>query len=188
MNSNGRHLRGAVIAGAVLATLSLTPAAAARNPAGAPPATFLVFDKNPDDPGDSRLDVYRGTKLWAAYRAGSGHGAKTKDDCAVRRGWIPNGTWKIRGRYTRYNGRVIKGYALQLEDIPCSSGKRKRTEMFIHSEMNRAGGRGRPESQRWDGNRDYLSNGCVKLAPDDIKKMFRLLDRIGRPTHLRVVD
>ncbi|MFD7439297.1 hypothetical protein [Streptomyces sp. NPDC059861] len=60
--------------------------------------------------------------------------------------------------------------------------------MFIHSEMNRDGSRGRSESRRWDGSGDYRSNGCVKLNPDDIKKMFRLLDRIGWPTHLRVVS
>lgn len=40
-----------------------------------------------------------------------------------------------------------------------------RTEMFIHSEMNRDGGQGSAENRRWDGAGDYRSNGCVKLAP-----------------------
>ncbi|MEU6242615.1 L,D-transpeptidase [Streptomyces sp. NPDC047024] len=191
MNSNGRHLRGAVIVGALAATLSLAPAAAAQSPAKAPSAagaTTLVFDKNPNNPTNSRLNVYQGTKLLAAYRAGSGNGKEIKNDCAIGKGWMPNGTWKIRNKYRTYNGQRIKGFAVYLEDMKCSSGKAKRTQMFIHSEMNRDGTQGRTEPRRWDGAGDYKSNGCVKLKPEDIVKMFRLLDRYSWPTHLRVVN
>ncbi|MER7541008.1 L,D-transpeptidase [Streptomyces sp. NPDC097704] len=193
MSSNGPHLCSTVIAGVLATALALAPAAAAQGPAQAPPpagATRLVFDKNPKDPTDSRLLVYKGDSNtpWAVYRAGSGVGVQ--DDCARARGWLPNGNWKIKLKSTTYNGNLIKGYAVYLEDMKCSQGTLKRTEMFIHSEMNRDGSQGSAESRRWDGARDYKSNGCVKLNPDDIKKMFRLFDRpeFGWPTHLRVVS
>ncbi|MFD3656829.1 L,D-transpeptidase family protein [Streptomyces sp. NPDC058620] len=193
MSSNGRHLPGAVIAAALATALALAPAAAAQGPAQASPtaaaaATTLVFDKNPNDPTNSRLSVYKGKKLWATYRAGSGLG--TKDDCVRARGWMPNGSWKIKLKSRTYNGNIIKGYAVYLQDMKCAKGTLTRTEMFIHSEMNRDGSQGGTERRRWDGAGDYKSNGCVKLNPTDIKKMFRLLDRddIGWPTHLRVVS
>ncbi|WP_431945416.1 L,D-transpeptidase family protein [Actinacidiphila sp. bgisy167] len=197
MNSNGRHLRAALIAGAAAAalTLNLAPALAAQEHGTAPSAatavtattaTALVYDKNQKNPADSRLSVYQGTRLMARYRAGSGTGSK--DDCALTRGWIPNGNWRIKLKSRAYNGRLIKGYAVYLEDMRCSKGTAKRTEMFIHSEMNRDGSPGGRENRRWDGVGDYASWGCVKLRPADIKEMFRLLDRIGWPTHLRVVS
>ncbi|KQX50158.1 MULTISPECIES: L,D-transpeptidase [unclassified Streptomyces] len=192
-SSSGRRLRGAVIASAAATVLALAPAALAQGAAVAPPKpadapTTLVFDKNQSDPTDSRLSVFRGTKLWATYRAGSG--LKDKDDCARARGWLPNGNWKIKLKTPTYNGNLIKGYAIQLEDMKCSKGTLTRTEMFIHSEMNRDGSAGSTERRRWDGAGDYKSNGCVKLNPTDIKKMFRLFNReeIGWPTHLRVVS
>jgi hypothetical protein len=189
MSSNGRHLRGPVIAGAIATTLALAPAAAAQGPADAPSAaaaTTLVFDKNQDAPTDSRLSVYQGEKLWATYRAGSGLGIK--NDCVRAKGWMPNGNWKIKLKSRTYNGKLIKGYAVYLQDMTCSKGTATRTGMFMHSEMNRDGSQGDSEPRRWDGADDYKSNGCVKLNPTDIKKMFRLLDRIGWPTHLRVVS
>lgn len=191
MNSNGRRLRAAVIAGAAATTLTLTlaPALAAQEPAKAPSAvtaTSLVYDKNPTDPTNSRLSVYQGKRLMAAYRAGSGLG--DKNDCTPKKGWIPNGNWKIKLKSRTYNGRLIKGYAVYLEDMRCSKGTVKRTQMFIHSEMNRDGSPGRNEDRQWNGAGDYRSWGCVKLHPTHIKEMFRLLDRIGWPTHLRVVS
>ncbi|MER8161867.1 L,D-transpeptidase [Streptomyces sp. NPDC094472] len=189
MSSNRRHLLGAMIAGAVATTLALAPVATAQEPAEAPSAataTALVFDKNQDDPTDSRLSVYQGKKLWATYRAGSGLGIK--DDCVPAKGWLPNGNWKIRLKSRTYNGQLIKGYAIYLQDMKCSKRTLTRTEMFIHSEMNRDGSQGGSEPRRWDGASDYKSNGCAKLNPTDIKKMFRLLNRIGWPTYLRVMS
>ncbi|WP_426405104.1 hypothetical protein ACN9M0_37470 [Streptomyces sp. R-07] len=193
MNSNGRHLRGTLIAGALATVLALAPGAAAQGPAPVPTPTgptTLVFDKNPEDPTDSRLLVYKGRtdKPWAVYRAGSGLGFT--DDCKRAKGWLPNGNWKIRLKSTTYNGNLVKGYAVYLQDMKCSKGTLTRTEMLIHSEMNRDGSQGSTEARRWDGARDYKSNGCVKLSPDDIKKMFRLFNRdgFGWPTHLRVVS
>ncbi|WP_077801013.1 L,D-transpeptidase family protein [Streptomyces sp. JHA26] len=190
MHHNGRHLRAVLAAGAVATTLALAPTAVAHSPAEAPAAarqaTTLVFDKNQGDPTNSRLSVYQGKKLWATYRAGSGTGVK--NDCVRNKGWMPNGNWKIKLKSRTYNGEYIKGYAVYLQDMKCSKRTLTRTEMFIHSEMNRDGSSGRTETRRWDGAGDYKSNGCVKLHPTDIKKMFRLLDRIGWPTHLRVVS
>ncbi|GAA2734830.1 L,D-transpeptidase [Streptomyces nogalater] len=193
-SSTGRRVHGTTAAVAVAVALTavpaLAPAAAAHVPAGAVPAagpaTTLVFDKNPDSPTHSKLSVYEGGRLRAAYRAGSGTGVE--DDCARDKGWMPDGRWRIRLKDPFYDGRLIKGYAVHLQDMKCSKGTLTRTEMFIHSEMNRDGGQGSTESRRWDGDGDYASNGCVKLRPADIKEMFRLLNRIGWPTHLRVVS
>ncbi|MFI1828170.1 L,D-transpeptidase [Streptomyces sp. NPDC020412] len=191
MNCTSRQVRGAVITGTLTTLLALAPAATAQNPTAATStsaATTLVFDKNQNDPTNSRLYVRKGTKLWATYRAGSGIGRK--DDCVRAKGWMPNGNWKIKLKSRTYDGTLIKGYAVYLQDMKCSKGTLVRTEMFIHSEMNQNGSQGSSESRRWDGAGDYKSNGCVKLHPDDIQKMFRLLDRkeIGWPTHLRVVS
>ncbi|MFI2304551.1 L,D-transpeptidase family protein [Actinacidiphila glaucinigra] len=194
MSSNGRRLRSTVIAAVVATTLSLTvapamsPAAATQGPTKTPSAvtaTSLVYDKNPDDPTNSKLIVYRGKERLISYRAGSGTGSK--NECTRNAGWIPNGNWKIKGKYPHYNGRYIKGYAVWLEDMPCSTGK-KRKEMFIHSEMERNGKQGRSKARSWQDGDDYKSYGCVKLNPTNIEKMFKLLDSIGWPTHLRVVS
>jgi hypothetical protein len=78
-------------------------------------------------------------------------------------------------------------YAIPLSDKTCKHGRTKRTALFIHSEMTRTGGHGRPESQRWDGPGDYKSHGCIKLAPDDIKKLFAVLADGPAPHRLTVV-
>ncbi|GAA2276916.1 hypothetical protein GCM10010415_51090 [Streptomyces atrovirens] len=197
MNADKGSLRDLITAWAVMTTLTLTPATLTADPAGsgsgsgaeagaaAPTATTLVFDKNPDDPTDSTLSVHRNGKPRATYRAGSGLGVQ--DDCARAKGWLPDGNWRIRAGTRTYDGDLVKGYAVRLQDMPCSRGTVTRTEIFIHSETNRDGSEGTSEARRWDGPGDYRSNGCVKLHPADIKAMFRLLDRVGWPTHLRVV-
>ncbi|MFI1809060.1 L,D-transpeptidase [Streptomyces sp. NPDC020422] len=187
--------RASVALGVAVAAMAVAMTPATAGPAGAAPepAVKLVFDKNPSDPSNSRLLLYRKTsargtakyRLVAGYRAGSGTGVK--DDCATGKGWMPNGDWRIRFKSRTYDGELVKGYAVYLEDMPCTTGKRKkRTEMFIHSEMNRDGSQGGTERRRWDGDSDYRSNGCVKLRPDHIKALFDHLAS-GWPTHLRVV-
>ncbi|CAL9617481.1 hypothetical protein GCM10010250_69850 [Streptomyces althioticus] len=197
MRQGKRFLRGMTATVAVAAAASMT--AAADVPQGShassglkttpvsAPAPVLVFDKNPSDPANSRLSVQRNGKILASWRAGSGDGSQ--NPCYKNHGWMPTGNWKINSRSTRYNGRLIKGYAIYLQDMTCKPGSKvKRTEMFIHSEMNRDGSQGGSEARRWDGPGDYRSNGCVKLAPADIKDLFKRLDQTGWPSHLRVVN
>ncbi|MEV7089299.1 L,D-transpeptidase family protein [Streptomyces sp. NPDC093085] len=177
-----RSATAALAAGSIALLTGLTPPTAQ---AAAADTVHLKFDKNPAAPSDSRLSVVKGAKVWATYRAGSG---TTKNECATGRGWLPNGTYAVGKHYRTYNGRLIKGYAIRLADKVCSDGRTKRTELFIHSEMTVNGGQGGSEPRKWtDTNpNDFLSNGCVKLRPEEIKKMFRLLDRIGWPKTLKV--
>jgi hypothetical protein len=70
-----------------------------------------------------------------------------------------------------YNGSAIYGYVWQLQNMLCYNGVTWRTEMFVHSEMTPGGGQGSVEPQRWDGDGDYYSNGCVKLSYNDILNM-----------------
>ncbi|MFE0349509.1 hypothetical protein [Streptomyces griseoluteus] len=178
MTSNRTH-RYAIRTGAACTALAALALGAASAPAHAEPygyTTRLTFDKNPSDPTNSRLHwrVYRvydsGRQVSVvnvSWRAGSGIGVK--DDCASNKGWLPNGDYDVT-LYPSYNGSVIKGVAFRLSNKKCSRGTTTRTDLFIHSEMTRSGGQNsRVESQRWDGNGDYKSNGCIKLKPADIK-------------------
>ncbi|MEU2154626.1 hypothetical protein ABZ532_06320 [Streptomyces sp. NPDC019396] len=141
--------------------------------------TTLTFDKNPSAPSDSRLywRVYRtyesGRQVKVrevSWRAGSGLGVT--NECTRNRGWLPNGYYDVT-LHTQYNGSLIKGVAFQLSDKKCAGGSATRTELFIHSEMTRTGGQGSTESQRWTNSNpnDYLSQGCIKLNPADIKAL-----------------
>ncbi|CAL9317109.1 L,D-transpeptidase family protein [Streptomyces sp. SudanB25_2051] len=176
-----------LLAGAVAtAPQGLAASAGAREAAA---VTTLKFTRNHGDPRDSRLAVVRGGRTVAVFRAGSGLGkdhAKGRDECASNAGWLPAGAYKVGQRTTRYNGNVIKGYAIPLSNKTCENGRTSRTELFIHSEMTRNGGQGKPEGQRWDGVNDYKSFGCIKLSPKDIKKLFGVLGQGSAPTRLTV--
>ncbi|CAL9612889.1 hypothetical protein SUDANB6_05685 [Streptomyces sp. enrichment culture] len=184
-------IRSAVVA--VAAAAVLVPVVAAAPGGHAAPAqttTTLKFVRNAGDPQNSRLTVVRGDRTVASYRAGSGLGAghaKGRDECAKNQGWLPKGTYTVGTRHTRYNGSVIKGYAIPLSDKLCANGRTTRTALFIHSEMTRTGGQGQPENQRWDGSSDYRSEGCIKLSPNDIKKLFTVLAGGTAPRRLTVV-
>ncbi|OYP10467.1 hypothetical protein CFC35_40395 [Streptomyces sp. FBKL.4005] len=158
--------------------------------AGRPAVTTLKFVRNSGDPLNSRLTVLRDNHPVVSYRAGSGLGARHpqgRDECATARGWLPAGTYTVGARHTRYDGAVIKGYAIPLSDKTCADGRTRRTALFIHSEMTRSGGQGRTESRRWDGPSDYASQGCIKLAPGDIKRLFTVLADGPAPRRLTVV-
>ncbi|MEU5048872.1 L,D-transpeptidase [Streptomyces sp. NPDC021096] len=171
-------LTGGAVATALAATALLAPAGEAA-PAAA--ADYLQFTK--DTPAHSRLTVFRDHRPVAEYRAGSG---TSEQECERGRGWLPDGTYTLGRHHTAYNGNLVKGYAIELGDKRCHDGT-LRTELFIHSEMTRDGGSGGPENQRWDGESDYTSHGCVKLRPQDIKELYRSLDRDGWPATLKVV-
>ncbi|MER6329227.1 L,D-transpeptidase [Streptomyces sp. NPDC001034] len=147
--------------------------------------TSLTFVRNASDPLDSRLQVIRLGKVLASYRAGSGMGLKkahsaARNECAVGRGWLPKGIYTVGPRSTRYPGVKIHGYAIPLSDKKCHDGTR-RTQLLIHSKMTKSGG------SLWKGTSSYESNGCIKLSPSDIRKLFRVLARYPRPTRLTVV-
>ncbi|WP_406016710.1 L,D-transpeptidase (plasmid) [Streptomyces sp. NBC_00984] len=185
----------ATTATAAAVTLALfTPAAQAENTGTAAKGTTtaastvtLKFDKNQKHASYSKLSVIKGTKVWANFRAGSG---TTQDECESEHGWLPNGTYTIRSHSRTYNGDLIKGYAIRLSDKVCSNGRTNRDSLFIHSEMNRNGSQGSPEPRQWTDNNpnDFLSKGCIKMQPEKIKELFRLLDRIGWPKTLKVVN
>jgi lipoprotein-anchoring transpeptidase ErfK/SrfK len=178
-----------LLAGTVAAApdgLAATPTQQSRAVAA---ATTLKFVRNTSDPGNSHLAVVRGGRTVAVFRAGSGLGkdhTKGRKECAVGKGWLPAGTYSVGNRHTRYNGRIIKGYVIPLSNKKCEDRQTWRTELFIHSEMTRTGGQGNIESQRWNGVNDYKSAGCIKLSPQDIKKLYRVLGQGTAPRQLTV--
>lgn len=135
----------------------------------------LYFKKNTSDPINSKLWLMKSVtgakdKVVAKYRAGSGNGSR--NECATNKGRLPgtgtkNGKYKIEFHRTNFDG-IINGYVIKLSDKKCAKGT-KRTE-------------------RWDGTRDYYSNGCIKLKPSDIKDLFAKAKRYGRPKTLYVVE
>ncbi|MDT9686651.1 L,D-transpeptidase [Streptomyces sp. TRM76323] len=183
---------GVGVAGLLAGAVATAPdglAVPARPGEAAAATTTLTFTRNSGDPTNSRLSVVRDGRTVAVFRAGSGLGAshpQGRDECARSKGWLPAGTYSVGARTTRYNGRVIKGYAIPLSDKTCKDGRTPRTELFIHSEMTRDGGQGQAEGQRWDGVKDYKSAGCVKLSPQDIKKLFGVLGQGSAPKRLTV--
>ncbi|MFD7630328.1 L,D-transpeptidase family protein [Streptomyces sp. NPDC059851] len=145
----------------------------------------LKFTKNRNQPDRSTLSLVRDGIVLKTYRAGSGLGST--DECAKGRGWLPSGTYQVKGHQTNRNSD-IKGYAIQLSDKVChpERGKKavKRDALFIHSEMTRTGGQGSAEETKWDGDGDYKSLGCIKLRPEHIKDLFSRLEKAHWPKDL----
>ncbi|MGH4031802.1 L,D-transpeptidase family protein [Actinomycetota bacterium Odt1-20B] len=117
-----------------------------------------------------------------SWRAGSGNGSK--DSCATNRGWLPNGTYKIKKFYWHHNGgaRGVNGIAWDIGNHKCHSGK-WRTELFIHSKMKPNGQQG-SGPYRWTGS--YASNGCIKLSPHDIRELAGYRSNYPHPGKLYV--
>ncbi|MGW2183449.1 L,D-transpeptidase family protein [Streptomyces sp. NPDC001732] len=160
-----------------------------------PTGYSLKFTKNQKHPMYSVLSLVHNGKAVKSYRAGSGMGIT--NECASGEGWLPNGTYKVKGHETNRNSGLqtgIKGYAIQLEDKYCTPkpGQKqvKRDALFIHSEMLSDGTQAvdvplmSDDYYRWDGDIDYKSWGCIKIKPTDIKDLFNRLDRAGWPTNL----
>ncbi|MFF4145965.1 L,D-transpeptidase, partial [Streptomyces sp. NPDC001698] len=171
-----------------------TPGTKAKPGAG---TYVLKFTKNHRYPTYSTLSLLRDGNVLKTYRAGSGEDGVT-DECASGKGWLPNGTYKIKGHETNRNDgwfkTGIKGNAIQLEDKYCKPkpGRTpvKRTALYIHSEMLSDGTQnpvylpGVDNYYRWDGDFDYESWGCIKLAPKDIKDLFKRLNQAYWPKNL----
>jgi hypothetical protein len=137
-------------------------------------------------------DVYHSTLVWQVFRvshgkrtqverkqwrAASGFHRHATDSCQKNVGWLPNGTYHPR-LYANYGGSLIKGRAIYLGAKACHNGT-VRTALFIHTEQgpgsvqckNRKG----DQACRWEYPQinDYRSHGCVKLAPGDLKQLYR---------------
>ncbi|MEU9335556.1 L,D-transpeptidase [Streptomyces sp. NPDC048290] len=175
-----KHLTTLTVATALTSGLLAGAAghAAADPGASAAASYYLVFDKS--GVTSSRLYLKQSVpgrdKVIADYKAGSG---TIKNTCAVGKGWLPNGDYKIEFHRKNFDG-IINGYVIKLSDKSCHAGTR-RTELFIHSEMRPNGQQGRIESERWtdENPNDYYSNGCIKLRPSHIKNLFNRLDDLG---------
>ncbi|MGA4879311.1 hypothetical protein [Streptomyces lydicamycinicus] len=186
-----------------LSAAEAAPALAAHPASGQSAAggTYLYFNKNQSNPSNSRLYLMKSIpnakdKVLAKYRAGSGNGGRNaRNECASMQGWLPNGSYRVLAHTERHNGgaRGINGYAIHVQDKVCKNGRTKRTELFVHSEMNVNGTQGarqpgRDNPYRWDGVRDYYSLGCIKLTPAHIKNLFSRAAHYGWPKRLKVVS
>jgi hypothetical protein len=115
----------------------------------------------------NKQDVYSGAILaQRGFRAGSG---TSTDECYLAHGWLPGGWYDIVGHFDSYNASLIKGRVWQLSDKRCRGGTGTlRTQLFIHSEETADNGQYCPTSYDdsfcWEGDFDYYSSGCIKLA------------------------
>jgi lipoprotein-anchoring transpeptidase ErfK/SrfK len=182
----------AVVAVAGLAGTASLPAHAAPESTKSAAATgeYQHIDKGTNTNSRLYLKQSGTNKVIASFRAGSG---VSTNECTRMKGWLPTKSYTIKNWFTRYNGSVIKGYAFQLNDTKCKNNSTWRTELFIHSEMTRTGGQGantpgKDDADRWEGNNDYKSAGCIKMSPTDIKKLYEQARRVGFPTKLVVTN
>lgn len=173
-------LLGLLLVGAVPATVA--PAHAESQPRL---RAVITFDKNWKNPHRSEL-VWR---LWRhtgdqrrlverkSWRAGSGFTKTSTNSCVKNRGWLPDGGYRPR-LHANYWGSLIKGRAIHLGQKACPDGT-MRVDLFIHTEQ---GDRNRqcPDRRgdqvcRWEYPKfnDYRSYGCIKLAPGDMRELFR---------------
>ncbi|MEU8782105.1 hypothetical protein [Streptomyces sp. NPDC048637] len=194
-------LTGGLAATEAAPALAAHPASGQSARSAAAGGTYLYFNKNQSNPGNSRLYLMKSVpnakdKVLAKYRAGSGNGGRNaKNECASMQGWLPNGSYRVLDHTKRHNGgsRGINGYAIHVQDKVCRNGRTKRTELFVHSEMNVNGTQGarqpgRDNPYRWDGVRDYYSLGCIKLTPAHIMNLFSKAAQYGWPKKLKVVS
>ena len=179
-----RRIRWRTVLAAVVCLAAGTAGALSAPPHQAEAAAtyygVFTFDKNPNNPSNSRLhwDVFRNDLdaprrvLSKSWRAGSGVIA---DSCASRRGWLPNGTYSVTFYPNWGNSESkIHGRAFKLGSHRCANGT-NRTELFIHTETGdknrRCDDTPGDQSCRWEYPRynDYRSEGCIKLSPTDLK-------------------
>jgi hypothetical protein len=162
-----------VLAAAVAAALTVGAAAGRA-------AIYFDFHKVTNT-GSSLMETWQDGstgKVYAqqSWRAGSGY---TTNGCQVDAGWLPNGYYTLASHQDHYD-LTIKGRVWHFDDKQCSDGTWRR-ELFIHSEETADNGQlcGYPyydERYCWDGDGDYKSVGCIKVAhaqpyPSDIAKV-----------------
>jgi len=165
-----------------------------RNNKRIPHRAAIVFDKNWDNPFDSRIIFRswakvgpRGKKKWirveqASWRAGSGLSGKVgRDACHRGKGWAPNGTYSFV-QHNRRQAPLINGRVFELQPQACRNGT-VRQLMFIHSEQNwnntQCKNRRGDDPCRFEAPKinDYRSWGCIKMAPGDLRQLTRRFHR-----------
>ena len=127
---------------------------------------------------------------WTGVRGGSGIGT----DACQHYNWIPRGYYSVYWHDDWYAGSVIQGRVWRLSDYQCSNGVR-RTELFVHSEENSQQGQscyadGSDSPFCWEGDHDYYSYGCIKVArrptPSDLRQIDSFVHTYGAATDLWV--
>lgn len=98
-------------------------------------------------------------------------------------GWLPAGFYSVRGHWDNYNGTQIWGRVWYLSNKYSSAGV-LRTSLFIHTEETSSNGQYNPtagdDPKCWEGDGDYYSLGCLKLAyPVDIDRAHWLWNYRG---------
>jgi hypothetical protein len=166
-------LKPIALAVCLVAALTVAPGAA---------GSIFVYEKR-GNPIDGRIWGECGYQcVTSKYRAGSGNGGT--NGCAYGN-WLPNGTYTVRMHSDFYSG-LIKGRVWYLSDYYCSNGV-TRTELFVHSEETASQGQtcGSPYDERycWDGNADYYSLGCIKVARRPVVNGYSDLGRIDNFHH-----
>ncbi|WP_109507873.1 hypothetical protein [Nocardioides speluncae] len=151
----------------------------------------IVFNKNPTNQFQSRLvwkvERRNDAGKWRVierkvWRAGSGLPDQWgKDECVRNHGWAPNGTYAPI-QYDQYDGSVINGRVFFLGAKRCTDGT-MRSQLFIHSEANpdntQCADAAGDQSCRWEhpAINEYKSNGCIKMAPGDMKALTKAYHR-----------
>lgn len=164
----------------------------------------IVFDRGTII--NSRIDAYvsvKGVRWRLSMRAGSG---QNTDSCMTDKGWAPTGRFRITGHWyapnrLRGSASTIEGVAFRISNMKCPcrtgchnsrkipNGRTHRTALFIHSEMNynpakrlnvEFYNKRAPEGDRWDGNADFKSLGCLKVRPNDLLALSAWVNRSYR--------
>ena len=112
---------------------------------------------------------------WTGYiRAGSGSGT----DACQHNNWIPKGHYDVLWHDDYYGANKIQGRVWRLSDYQCSNGIR-RTDLFVHSEETWQQGQACGYGDYpfcWEGDGDYYSLGCIKIARQPVPSDLRLVD------------
>jgi hypothetical protein len=147
---------------ASLGGLGLTQQPVLASPPGSG-GDVLSFGKWDLDTHNSSLYMYDDGAFYSTRRAGSGNG--NTDECVTNAGPLPDGTYSGTSTWHQdgYNGSAIYGRVWRLQNKACWNGT-VRTALFIHTEETPSRTQGTIESQRWDGDNDYYSAGCIKIS------------------------
>ncbi len=155
------------------------------------PASASAFYYHRTSLTNSTFEVLDNYGDWTGYlRAGSGSGT----DACQHYNWIPRGHYDVLWHDDYFDGTKIKGRVWRLSDYQCSNGVR-RTELFVHSEETADQGQscyadGSDSPFCWEGDRDYYSYGCIKLArrpvPSDLRQVDSFVHTYGAAPDLWV--